>query len=127
MIENKLKEILFIDQAFVIGENEKFTSALISPNFAQLHKWCFEREIKFSENKDIIQIPEVLELFQHEVNLINKQLSAAEQIKRFRLVTDEWSPQTGELSQTLKLKRQKLSAKYAKIINEIYDFSRTEK
>jgi len=127
VIENKLKEILFIDQAFVIGENEKFTSALISPNFAQLHKWCFEREIKFTDNKDIIQIPEVLELFQQEVNQINKQLSSAEQIKRFRLVTDEWSPQTGELSQTLKLKRQRLTGKYAKIINEIYDFSRTEK
>jgi len=127
VIENKLKEILLIDQAFVIGENEKFTSALISPNFAQLHKWCFEREIKFSDNKELIKIPEVLELFQQEVNLINKQMSAAEQIKRFRLVTEEWSPQTGELSQTLKLKRQKLSGKYAKIINEIYDFSRTEK
>ena len=127
VIENKLKEILFIDQAFVIGENEKFASALISPNFTQLHKWCYEREIKFSDNKELIRLPAVLELFQQEVNLINNQMSSAEQIKRFRLVTDEWSPQTGELSQTLKLKRQRLAGKYAKIINEIYDFSRTEK
>ena len=127
VIENKMKEIMFVDQAFVIGENEKFASALISPNFTQLHKWCFEREIKFADNKEIIQLPEVLELFQQEVNLVNKQISSAEQIKRFRLVTDEWSPQTGELSQTLKLKRQRLSAKYIKVINEIYDFSRTEK
>lgn len=54
-------------------------------------------------------------------------MSSSEQIKRFRLVTDEWSPQTGELSQTLKLKRQKLTEKYVNIIKEIYDFSRTEK
>ena len=127
VIENKLKEILFIDQAFVIGENEKFASALISPNFTQLHKWCFDREIKFSDNKELIQLPEVLELYQQEINLVNKQLSAAEQIKRFRLVTDEWSAQTGELSQTLKLKRHQITDKYAKIIDEIYAFSRTEK
>ena len=126
VIENKLKEILFIDQAIVIGENEKFTSALISPDFSQLHKWCFEKEIKFSDNKDLIQLPEVIECFQQEINRVNKQMSATEQIKRFRLVTDEWSPQTGELSQTLKLKRRKITGKYTKIIDEIYIHSRTE-
>jgi len=127
MVENKLKEILFIDQAIVIGENEKFASALVSPNFTQLHKWCYEREIKFSDNHELIQLPEVNELFQQEVSQANKQLSAAEQVKRFRLVPDEWSPQTGELSPTLKLKRHQLTEKYSKIINEIYAHSRTEK
>lgn len=126
VIENKLKEILFIDQAFVTGENEKFASVLIAPDFAQLHKWCYEQEIKFSDNKELIQLPKVMELFQQEVTQINKQLSAAEHIKRFRLVADEWSPQTGELSPTLKLKRQQLAGKYAKMIDEIYAVSRTD-
>ena len=126
VVENKLKEILFVDQAFVIGENEKFASALISPNFTQLHKLCYEREIKFSDNRELIQLPEVVELFQQEVNQANKQLGASEQIKRFRLVADEWSTQTGELSPTLKLKRQQLTGKYGKIVNEIYAFSRTD-
>ena len=120
ILENKLKGSLLIDQAFVIGENEKFASALISPNFTQLHHWCFDREIKFSDNRELVQLPEVIEFFQQEVNHVNKQMSAAEQIKRFRLVTDEWSAQTGELSQTLKLKRSQLTEKYAKIIKEIY-------
>jgi len=127
VIENKLKEILYIDQAIVIGENEKFASALISPNFTQLHKWCYDRGIKFSDNKELIQLPEILEFYQQEINQVNNQMSAAEQIKRFRLVADEWSAQTGELSQTLKLKRQKIIGKYPKIIEEIYAFSRTEK
>ena len=124
MVENKLKECILIDQAIVIGENEKFTSALISPNFPQLHKWCMNREIKFSDNSELILIPEVNEIFQKEVNHVNKNLSAAEQIKRFRLVTDEWSAQTGELSQTLKLKRKQITEKYAKVIDEIYAYSR---
>ena len=123
VIENKLKEILFIDQAIVIGENEKFASALISPNFTQLHKWCYERDIKFLDNRELIILPEINELFQHEVNQVNKHMSAAEQIKRFRLVADEWSAQTGELSPTLKLKRKQLTEKYSKIIDEIYTHS----
>ena len=120
VIENKLKESMLIDQAFVIGENEKFASALISPSFAQLHQWCYDHEIKFSDNRDLIHLPEVIECLQQEVDKVNKQMSAAEQIKRFRLVTDEWSAQTGELSQTLKLKRNQLSKKYANIIHEIF-------
>ncbi len=127
VIENKLKESLLIDQAIVIGENEKFASALISPNFTQLHNWCYTQEIKFSDNKELIQLPEVIECFQQEVNQVNKQTGAAEQIKRFRLVADEWSAQTGELSPTLKLKRRQLIEKYTKIIDEIYAYSRTEK
>ncbi|MDR1172152.1 MAG: long-chain fatty acid--CoA ligase [Bacteroidales bacterium] len=127
VIENKLKESLLIDQVIVIGENEKFASALISPNFTQLHNWCYTREITFSDNKELIQIPEVIENFRQEVNQVNKQMGAAEQVKRFRLVADEWSAQTGELSPTLKLKRRQLTEKYAKIIDEIYVYSRTEK
>ena len=127
VVENKLKESLFIDQAMVIGEGEKFASALISPNFPQLHNWCLSREIKFADNRELIEHPEVIEGFQQDVNHVNKQLNSSEQVKRFRLVIDEWSPQTGELSQTLKLKRSKVSQKYAKIIDEIYAFSRVEK
>ena len=120
VLENKLRESMLIDQAFVIGENEKFASALISPSFAQLHQWCYDHEIKFSDNRELILLPEVIECFQQEVNQVNKQMGTAEQIKRFRLVTDEWSAQTGELSQTLKLKRSQLSEKYDKIIKEIF-------
>ena len=127
VIENKLKESMLIDQAIVIGENEKFASALISPDFTQLHNWCFAAKIKFSNDRELVQYPEVIECFQQEVNQVNKQMGATEQIKRFRIVADEWSAQTGELSPTLKLKRQILTGKYAKLIDEIYAFSRTEK
>ncbi len=127
VIENRLKESFFIDQAFVIGENEKFASALISPNFTQLHNWCYAHEIKFSDNEELLQLPEVIECYQNEVNQVNMALGTAEHIKRFRLVPGEWSAQTGELSPTLKLKRRQLTAKYTDIINEIYAYSRTEK
>jgi len=120
VIENKLKESLFIEQAMVVGENEKFVSALISPNFIFVHNWCSRHEINFENNSELIQIPEVIARFQKEINAINNLLGEHEKIKRFRLVPDQWSPQTGELSPTLKLRRRILYQNYDSILVEIY-------
>lgn len=124
MIENKLKVSNLIEQAMVIGANQKFASALISPNFVLLHDWCAERKIHFENNKELIQIPEVVAQIQKEVNAINKTLGQHEEIKRFRLVCAEWSPLTGELSPTLKLRRNVIAEKYKDIIAEIYSVSK---
>ncbi|MBK8882810.1 MAG: long-chain fatty acid--CoA ligase [Bacteroidales bacterium] len=120
VIENKLKESSFIEQAMVIGENQKFASALLSPNFSFLHDWCSIHKIQFRDNNELIELSEVLDRFSKEVREVNKSLGEFEQIKRFRLVTEEWTPQTGELSPTLKLKRNYLAKEYKDIISEIY-------
>jgi long-chain acyl-CoA synthetase len=120
MIENKLKASNLIEQAMVIGANEKFASALISPDFVLLHDWCAEHHIHFQHNKELILIPEVIAQIQREVNIINKTMGAHEEIKRFRLVSHEWSPNTGELSPTLKLRRNIVAERYKNIIEEIY-------
>jgi len=116
MIENKLKESMFIEQVIVIGDHEKFASALIAPNFEYLHDWCAENQILYNDNNVAINHPKVQAVFQREVKEINKTLGQHEEIKRFRLITDLWSPQTGELSQTLKLKRRIIEAKYKDLI-----------
>lgn len=126
MIENKLKASFFIEQVMVIGAGEKFASALISPNFAYLHDWCSQRKIHFQDNEDLIQKTEVLAQLQREVVAINKTLGEHEEIKRFRLVAEEWTPQSGELSPTLKLKRSYVSAKYKSIIEEIYSVQKSQ-
>jgi long-chain acyl-CoA synthetase len=126
MIENKLKASFFIEQVMVIGAGEKFASALISPNFVYLHDWCSQRNIHFQNNIELIQKTEVLAQFQKEVIALNKTLGEHEEIKRFRLVGDEWTPQSGELSPTLKLKRNFVADKYNLIINEIYSVSKVQ-
>jgi len=120
VIENKFKESFFIEQLMVIGENEKFASALISPNFAFLHNWCSRHGVKFRDNKELISNPKVVSRYQREVNEMNRQLGQTEHIKRFRLVHEEWSPNTGELSATLKLRRKIVRDKYKDILDEIY-------
>jgi long-chain acyl-CoA synthetase len=120
VIENIMKESSLIEQAMVVGENEKFASALIAPNFDYLHFWATKHKIHFKDNKDLIQKNEIVRKMQKEVTTVNKRLGQVEQIKRFRLVCDSWSPETGELSPTLKLKRKALYAKYDHILREIY-------
>ncbi len=119
-IENKFKESFFIEQVFVFGENQKFASAIIVPNFSFLHNWCSLHGVKYQDNADLIKIKEVVQRYQKEVNAMNKQLGKTEQVKRFRLVHDDWSSQTGELSPTLKLKRRYLVEKYKSIIDDIF-------
>ncbi len=126
MIENKLKESVLIEQAMVIGDHEKFASALISPNFEYLHECCSENKILFNDNEELISHPKIISMIQKEVRDINKTLGQHEEIKRFKLVPDIWSPQTGELSQTLKLRRKVVEAKYQELIDEIFANSKDE-
>jgi len=120
VIENIFKESPIIDQIMVIGEHEKFASALISPNFRYFDDWKEANKIAFSDNGELIQHPGVLSFFSAEMESLNRKLSPAERLTRFRIVHDEWTPATGELSPTLKLKRQFIQDKYKDLISQIY-------
>jgi long-chain acyl-CoA synthetase len=120
MVENIFKESAIIDQIMVVGEHEKFASALISPNFQYLDEWRSANKIPSADHSELIRIPEVMSIFSSEIEKMNKRLSPVERVSRFRLVPDEWSPATGELSPTLKLKRQFIAEKYREIIDQIY-------
>lgn len=125
-IENLLKESFFIEQAMVVGENEKFASALLLPNFEYLHIWAIDNEIQFRDNMELISLPPVQRVFQKEVAIINKQLGSHEQLNRFKLVHEDWNSVSGELSPTLKLRRRVLYQKYAKQLREIYSYAENE-
>ena len=126
LIENKFKESIFIEQIMVVGENEKFASALISPNFNYLHFWASKYKIHYRDNEELIKKTLVIERIQREVDLVNKELGDHEKIKRFRLVCEEWSPQSGELSPTLKLRRNIIYKKYDNILREIFQYSKND-
>ncbi len=120
IIENIFKESPIIDQIMVIGEHEKFASALISPDFKYFEDWKKSHAITFTDNEDLIQQPAVQSFFSAEIEKINKKLSPPERLNRFRLVQHEWTPSSGELSPTLKLKRQFIHEKYKDLISQIY-------
>ena len=123
LIENSFKESQFIEQIMVIGENEKFTGALIVPNFQFLQNWCHIHKVKYKDNKDLVQLPEVIERYQREVDEINIELGHVSQVKVFRLICADWSIETGELSPTQKLKRKVVMNKYESLIKDIYQLN----
>ena len=120
LIENMLRGSEYIDQVMVIGENEKQTAAIISPNFNTLHYWALKHKLHYRDNVELITLPQVLERMRRELDEYNKTLAPHEQIKQFRLVTDEWTPNNGLLSPTLKLRRAPLMEKYKGLVADIY-------
>lgn len=121
LIENFLRESEYIEQAMVVGENEKFASAIISPNFNTLHYWALKHNLHYRDNAELITLPEVHNKMQQVIDSYNTHLAPHEQIKRFRLVSEDWSCANGLLSPTLKIKRNPLTEKYRNLINEIYN------
>lgn len=119
-VENVFKESNFIEQLMVIGENQKFTAALIVPDFHFLHNWCTIHVVEFKDNEELINNPIIVARIQKEVDKYNAQLDHIAKIKTFKIVADEWTPDTGMLSPTLKLKRKKVTARYQSEINSIY-------
>jgi long-chain acyl-CoA synthetase len=120
VIEMRFKESSFIEHIMVIGENRKYTAALIVPSFDYLQKWCEIKNIPFVSKEKAVKNIKVIRRFKEEVNRYNEELGQTEKIKKFRLLSDEWSPSTGELSPTLKLRRKFILEKYQQEIEETY-------
>lgn len=120
-IENKLKESRFIEQAMIIGENQKFASALIVPSFQTIKDWFEPKGILLKEKNDIIKHPEVINKIKEEVAIVNKSLAQYENIKRFELVNKEWTIDGGELTPKMSIKRKVILQKNQPLFNKIYD------
>lgn len=124
LIENIFKESAFIEQIMIVGENEKYAAAIICPAFEFLHNWCHKHKIQYQDNRDLIQIPQVRERYEQEVEKINETLGRHRQVKKFELTCQEWLPETGELSPTLKLKRKYVKEKYRIKFDRMYGYTK---
>jgi long-chain acyl-CoA synthetase len=119
-IENKMKESPFVEQMMVVGAEEKFVGALIVPSIPNLKEWMRQKNLPFVTKEDAVNNPEVLQLYKELVDSFNKFFNHVEQIKRFELLPDEWTIESGELTPTLKLKRKVIMEKYKNVYDRIY-------
>ncbi len=120
-IENKLKESPFIEQVMLVGSERKFVGALIVPSFPNLKDWC--RKNGVDENmppQDMIQQPRIIEMYKDLVESFNKYFNHVEQVKKFELLSHEWSVDTGEMTPKLSLKRKVIMEKYRDAVERIY-------
>ena len=120
LIEDTFKESLFIDQIIILGENQKFAGALIVPDFTFLKSYCAVKEIPFTTNADIINLPRIRKRFQTEVDKYNKLFGDTEKVKSWDLLDAEWTFETGEITPTLKLKRNFIAEKYKYRIEKLF-------
>ena len=119
-IENKFKESQYVEQVLVVGPGRKFVGALIVPSFHSLKGWMKQQGIAFTTNEEAIANPKVIELYQQLVDNFNKDFNHVEQIKKFELLPNEWSIETGEMTPKLSLKRKVVTEKYKDTIEKIY-------
>ncbi len=119
-IENKLKESRFIEQAMLIGENEKFPGAFIVPAFAFLKQWCEKRKINYTTNEEMIKHPEIIKRIREEIDEVNKDLAPYERIKKTELLPREWTIDHGEMTPKLSLKRKIILSANKPAYDKIY-------
>ena len=121
IMENVIKQSLFIEQIMVLGENEKMPCAFIQPNFENLSKWANDNNIELPKSREeLVKNQKVIDLFQKEIDKFNQSFGHWEQIKLFRLTPDEWSIESRQLTPTLKLKRRVVIDMYKDLYKEMY-------
>ena len=119
-IENKLKSSVLVAQAALVGDKHKFISALISPNFAALEELAKREGIAAQNRSELVADSRIVAVYAEIVRGVNGALANFETIKRFRLVADEWSQESGELTPSMKLKRRVLTQKYVAEVAALY-------
>lgn len=122
VIENKMKESIFIEQMMVIGPGRKFVSAIIVPAFTHVKKYLQDKGKPAPEsNEELIRMPEVIELMQKQVDKYNPGFSHVEQVKKIALLPAEWTIDSGELTPSLKIRRKIIEQRYAAVIDKMYE------
>jgi long-chain acyl-CoA synthetase len=119
-IENKIKNSVFVGQAALVGDKHKFISVLISPNFAALEEWARREGVEAGSRAALVADPRVADLYSELVSEANRGLASFETVKRFRIVAEEWTQDSGELTPSMKLKRRVITERYAPVIAELY-------
>ena len=119
-IESLLSTNKFIDMVAVVGDQKKFITALIVPNYAILEQWAESQQLKYKNIQELLAMKEVNSMISGHIELILADLASYEKIKKFTLLSEPFTMEGGELTNTLKLKRRFINEKYIDIIENMY-------
>ncbi len=119
-IENKLKNNVLVAEAALVGDKHKFICVLLSPNFVALENWARQRGIDAKSRKELVADERIIALYGEIVREVNSGLANFETLKRFKVVAEEWTQESGELTPSMKLKRRAIMARYAEVVADLY-------
>lgn len=120
-IENLLSDNNYIAQAMIVAEGKPFVTALIIPNFEALKDQVSRMNIPFTNWTEIVNLDKIKDFYREKLEEIQKGLSGFEKVKKFVLMPAEFEVNTGEITPTLKVKRNVVLLKYEELINKMYE------
>ena len=119
-MENTLVTSKWIEQIIVIGDRRRFISALIVPAFPSLEEWAKEKGLEWEDRKTLVKLPDVKELYDKVIDESMGGFAQFEKVKKYALLSDEFTIESGELTPSLKVRRDIVEKKYADLIDDIY-------
>ncbi|MDD5781677.1 MAG: long-chain fatty acid--CoA ligase [Muribaculaceae bacterium] len=122
VLESRLGEDKFIDQVAVIGDQRKFVTAIIIPAYEMLKEYAAEHHIKYKSIEDLVKNSDIYTMLEARINELQKNFAQFEQIKRFTLLPHPFSMETGELTNTLKIRRAVINKLYSREIEAMYAY-----
>ncbi len=120
-MENVLVTSKWIEQILAIGDKRKFVSAFIVPSFPNLEAWGKEKELKWETRDELIKLPEVEELYDRVIEESMEGFAQFEKVKRYVLLSQEFTIESGELTPSMKIRRNIVEKKYQDVINQLYE------
>jgi long-chain acyl-CoA synthetase len=119
-IENSLKLNPLVGIAAILGDRRKFPTVLVSPNFVALETWAQENNLPFTSRADLVANPKVQALYEGIVEGVNGNLARFEKMKRVLVVAEEFTPENGAMTPTMKLRRKVIEDRYRRQIDDLY-------
>ncbi|BEH00062.1 AMP-dependent synthetase/ligase [Bacteroides sedimenti] len=120
-LETKLVVDRYIDQVAIIANQRKFVSALIVPDYGHVKEYAKEKGIEFASMEELLQNSAIISLFKSRIDTLQQQFANYEQVKKFVLLPEPFSMEKGELTNTLKVKRNVLEGNYKEAIDKLYE------
>jgi long-chain acyl-CoA synthetase len=121
MIESKIALDRFNTQAVIVADQRKFVAALIVPDYALLKKYAEENNLACTTHEELCANPQINQMIKERLDTLQQDLASYEKVKKFVLLPKPFTMETGELTNTLKIKRRVVYDKYADLINKMYE------
>ena len=120
VLETLLGQDKYIEQVTIIGDGRKYVSALIVPDFEELKAYAEKKKIEYRNVEELVNNADIHKMMEERINDYQKDLASYEQIKRFVLLPKPFTMESGELTNTLKIKRAVINKRYRPLIDAMY-------
>ena len=119
-VEGAFKRNKFISQIVVLGDRRPYLVCLIVPDFENLEIWAAEHQLSWTDRSDLLRNPEIIAKYQRGLDRTNAKFSSFSTIKKFALIENEFTLESGELTPTQKVKRRVIQDRFADLVDKLY-------